>query len=114
MNDLEINNTPQCSVIHLAGYVDAATVEKIKPMVNAELPEGCTQLIIDLENVDFLDSHGVGFFVSLLKRVNAKLGKFFFSGAKDQPASVLSMVGFNSSIVTYCENVEQAKEIISA
>jgi len=108
---LEIENNPKFSIIRIFGFVDAATVDKIKPVVNAKLPPDCTQIIIDLEKVGFLDSHGIGFFVSLLKKVHAAKGRLIFVCARNQPASVLEMVGFNSSLVTYCDTLEQARKL---
>ena len=107
-NILEIQNYPEYSVIRFSGFVDAATIEHIKNIVNTKLPEQCRQIIIDLEKTEFLDSHGVGFFVSLLKKVHSHKGRLIFSGAIDQPASVLNMVGFNGSLVTYCDNIQKA------
>jgi len=109
---LEIENNPWFSIIRLFGFVDAATVEHIKPVVNAKLPVDCVSIVIDLEKVEFLDSHGIGFFVSLLKKVHGGKGRLLFSGACDQPASVLKMVGFNSALVTYFDNIQQAREAL--
>ena len=87
---LEVQNHPGFSLIRFFGFVDAGTVEHIKPVINAKLPADCSRIIIDLGKVEFLDSHGVGFFVSLLKKVHGKKGRLIFAGASNQPASVLN------------------------
>jgi anti-anti-sigma factor len=109
---LEVRNHPGFSVIRLLGFVDAGTVEHIKPVIKAKLPAECALIIIDLEKVEFLDSHGIGFLVSLLKRVHSKKGRLIFAGAQNQPASVLNMVGFNSKLVTYCDNMQHAEALL--
>jgi len=104
----EVQNQSQFSIISFFGSVDAATIERAKNIINKKIPDDCPNIVINLENVEFLDSHGVGFFASLLKKVHRNNGKLVFAGAVDQPASVLNIVGFNGSLVTYCENLQQA------
>ena len=109
---LEIQNHPEYSVVRFFGFVDASTVERIKPAINAKIPAACARIIISLDKVEFLDSHGVGLFVSLLKMVHGKKGLLIFAGARDQAASVLNMVGFNSSLVTYCDTLKDACDLM--
>ncbi|MDD9901103.1 MAG: STAS domain-containing protein [Alphaproteobacteria bacterium] len=104
----EIQNNPQYSLVRFFGYVDADTVEKVKPALQEQIPAGCKQLIIDLEKVEFLDSHGVGMFVSFLKRVHSNNGRLIIATPEGQPASVLQMVGFNGPLVSFFENTQAA------
>ena len=113
-NSFEVQNKPEYSVIRFYGFVDAGSVEHARPIIAAKIPTYCANIVIDLANVEFLDSHGIGFFVSLLKRAHAQKGRLIFVGAAAQPASVLNMVGFSSSLITYCENVEQAETALTA
>lgn len=111
-NSFDVQNQPDYSIIRFYGFVDAGSVEHAKPAINAKIPGDCANMIVDLENVEFLDSHGVGFFVSLLKKAHARKGRLVFVGATAQPASVLNMVGFSSSLITYCDSMEQAEKIL--
>jgi anti-sigma B factor antagonist len=111
---LEVQNQQGYSVIRFFGYVDAATVEQVKPVITAKIPPDCAHLIIDLEKVEFLDSHGVGLFVSQLKKVHNNHGKMVFSGATGQPASVLNIVGFNHALVSYCDDMPHAVALMKA
>lgn len=110
---LEIENHTEYSVVRFFGFVDAATVESIKPVVSEKLSKDCPAIIVDLTRVDFIDSHGVGFFVSLLKKVHSRRGRLIFVGAIDQPASVLNMVGFNTALVTYCDDMQKSLSYIA-
>lgn len=104
----ELQNKPAHSLLVFAGDLDAETVENIRPVLQAQLPDTCANIIVDLQRVDFLDSHGVGLFVSLLKRCHRNHGRLFVAGATGQPASVLKMVGLNASLVTYCSSRDEA------
>lgn len=107
-NIFELNLRRHYAVVRFYGFIDAATVEMIKPALHAQLPEACANIVVDLEKADFLDSHGVGLFVSLLKRAHRLGGKMFIGGIEGQPASVLQMVGFNNTLVTYCPSAQDA------
>ncbi len=109
----ELQNRATYSQLIFTGDLDAATVEHIRPALQAQLPQECVQIIIDLENVGFIDSHGVGLFVSLLKRVHRRGGRLLIAGAGGQPAAVLKMVGLNGALVSYCPDRQTALQMLA-
>lgn len=108
----EVEVTPDYTLLRFSGNVDACCVEKLRPEILNTVPETAANIIVDLSKVEFLDSHGVGMLVSLLKRSHKNSGKTFFAGAAPQPLSVLKMVGFNSDIVTYAPNAQEALDLL--
>lgn len=104
----EIRNTDDYSLIRFFDTLDADAVEKLRPSVQASLPENAQNIVIDLGKVDFLDSHGVGLFVSLLKTAHKNNGRLYIAAPDGQPASVLHMVGLNEKMVTYCDTAQEA------
>ncbi len=113
-NIFEIQNQGQYSLIRFFNYVDAGLVEKIRPVLDERIPENQGYFILDMSKVEFLDSHGVGMFVNLLKRAHKHNGRLVIAGVTGQPASVLQMVGFNNHVVSYVESVDQAKRMLVA
>lgn len=111
MNVFEIQNRPDCTIVHLFGQIDAAVVQEVKPLLQEKIPANCVHLVIDLEKVDFLDSHGIGLFVTLLRKVHGNNGSLIFAGAEGQPASVLQMVGFSRPYVSFCNDTAQALDL---
>lgn len=109
----ELQNRATYSQLVFAGDLDAETVEQIKPAIQAQLPQECAQIIIDLANVGFIDSHGVGLFVSLLKRVHRRGGRLVIAAAAGQPAAVLKMVGLNGALVSYCPDRSSAVNLLA-
>ncbi|HYD18127.1 MAG TPA: STAS domain-containing protein [Patescibacteria group bacterium] len=109
----EVKNTPLYALIKFIGFVDASTVLSARPALQQEAPPSCVNFVVDLSEADFLDSHGVGLFVSLLKRAHANRGRIVFAGATGQPESVLQMVGFNGELVTYVESLAAAEELLA-
>lgn len=107
-NVFEIQPMPQFTLIRFYGFVDASTVSQIRPVLHERLSDTCRHIVVDLREVGFLDSHGVGLFVSLLKLAHKNNGRIVFAAAKGQPSSVLQMVGFNGGLVSYCHDIEEA------
>lgn len=105
---LSIKTEVDYAIIRFTGYVDASTTENARGAISQKIPAACSRIIVDLSEVDFLDSHGVGLFASLLKRAHKAGGRLFFVGAHGQPVSVLKMVGFSGPLVTYCDTLQQA------
>jgi len=107
-NMFEIQQMPQYILIRFYGFIDASTVSQMRPVLQKRIPDTCRHIVVDLREVGFLDSHGVGLFVSLLKMAHKNNGRIVFAAAKGQPSSVLQMVGFNGGIVSYCQSIEEA------
>lgn len=107
-----VRTAPSHAVITFSGFVDAASVEEAKPALQRLVPVTCPHIVVDLAGVEFLDSHGVGLFVSLLKRAHMNKGKLYFAGASGQPASVLNMVGFSGNTIVYCKTASEAEGLL--
>ncbi len=109
---IQIKNSDTHSVIKLKGFIDASTIQKIRPIVDKKLDENSKNIIVDLLDVGFIDSHCIGFFVSLLKKAHAREGLLTIVGATGQPEAVMQMVGFNNDLVSYCDNMTEAKALL--
>lgn len=107
-NMFELQQMSQYVLIRFYGFLDASTVSMIRPVLQKRLPDTSGHIVVDLREVGFLDSHGVGLFVSLLKMAHKNNGRIIFAAAKGQPSSVLQMVGFNGGMVSYCASIEEA------
>ncbi len=111
-SQFEIENKPAYALIRFSGFVDASTVLQARPVLQQQVPPATTNFVVDLAEADFLDSHGVGLFVTLLKRAHANRGHIIFAGASGQPLSVLQMVGFNGDQVQYFGSLEEAEKFL--
>lgn len=52
--------------------VDAISAGAIKERITSLINEGCNTLIVDFKSVEFIDSSGLGTFVSTLKRLGSR------------------------------------------
>jgi anti-sigma B factor antagonist len=70
----EVSEVKAWTVVTVHGEIDVATSPTLRERLIDLVNGGATQLVLDLEAVDFLDSTGLGTIVSLLKRVRTHGG----------------------------------------
>ncbi len=109
----EVQQQGPYTLVRFYGFIDASTVAQIRPVLQTQLSEDVRNIVVDLREVGFLDSHGVGLFVSLLKQAHKNNGRIVFAAARGQPSSVLQMVGFNGAMVTYCHDIQEASALFT-
>jgi anti-anti-sigma factor len=61
-------------VIHLNGRIDAFSVSELRPRLQTLTHDGAKYFVVDLADVDFMDSAGMAVLVSLLKNARAADG----------------------------------------
>jgi anti-sigma B factor antagonist len=71
--------------------LDASTASEFKLDV-APLLEGTTKLVFDLSRLRFVDSSGLGAFISCLRRLNATGGDVKLCGMSKQVRAVFELV----------------------
>lgn len=62
-----------CEVV-LHGEVDVYTAPSLKEKLVELIEDGCTNVVVDLEGVSFIDSSGLGVLVSALRRARERDG----------------------------------------
>jgi anti-sigma B factor antagonist len=68
---------------------------------------GVTKVLIDLRELIYLDSSGVGALMSLFKRLGVGRNRIYFAGARDQPAYLLKVVRFDKTLALY-DTIDEA------
>jgi len=71
--ELSVTTTHQDDVT-VGGEVDVYTASQLRATLDEEIAAGHTHLVVDLDNVGFLDSTGLGVLVGRLKAVRNSSG----------------------------------------
>lgn len=88
---ISINETNGIKNLVLAGRFDAAATASFKETIKGLLEEGNTNYVIDLEQVDYIDSGGLGSLVSALRQTRSVLGDIKVSGLSGKVRSVFEL-----------------------
>jgi anti-sigma B factor antagonist len=75
---------PVVKVIQPAGILDGTQVNHLRQEINQAVTANTDIVLIDLENVTFMDSSGLGALVIALKTVRTAGGKLFLCAINDQ------------------------------
>ncbi len=82
----------------LKGDFDALTVDSLRPLLDAIVNTDTCDVHIDLSQVEFIDSSGVGALVFLFKRLRSKNRHLTLGGATGQPLDLLKYLRIDRSI----------------
>ncbi len=90
--NIEIKNENDKTILSLNGdVVYGETNEKFRAAVRQVLAEGKSTLCVDLANVNYLDSSGVGELISALTAVSRKNGKLIVRNPSHKVLTLLEI-----------------------
>ena len=73
--DVSVDDLGRVSVVRVQGEVDAATAPRVGETVNRLLSRG-RRVVLDLQDVDFMDLHGLAVMMRATRRARADGGSF--------------------------------------
>lgn len=82
----------------LNGSFDALSVAEVRPLLDALIEEGSGDVQLNMSQVDFIDSSGIGALVFLYKRLNGSSRKLSLTEVKGQPLELLKFLRIDRSI----------------
>ena len=86
-------------VIHFSGEMDAVGCVHLRPALEEVATDtGQHRIILDLSDVTFLDSSGIGAIVFLYKRVRAREGELSIANVRGQPRELIELLRIDSAI----------------
>lgn len=82
-------------LVALHGELDLVSAESVRESIDTELEAYARikNLVIDLAEVDFIDSSGLGMLLGRYRQVHKRGGKLVMIGPKPQVRRVLEMAG---------------------
>ena len=110
MLEINVERTDEYSVCRPAGELDAYTVGQFREAL-AELAEE-KRLLIDLSDVPFMDSAGLGALIGGIRRTRENEGEVAVACDRPQLTRLLHTTGFDR-IVPVKESLEEALEALN-
>ena len=95
--DIEVRNEHGVVIAAIAGEIDISNVARLRERLY-ELADGGGTLIVDLNQVAFIDSAGLGALVGTARRIAERGGSLLAVCAQPQPRRLLWMTGVDKRI----------------
>jgi len=87
--------SPDRATLTLRGEIDLATQGELRQRINDLLVEGRIHLVVDLADVTFIDSTGLGVLIGARRRVHGLHGSLSIVGARDEVMRVFEITGLH-------------------
>jgi anti-sigma B factor antagonist len=95
------------TVVEVGGEIDVYTAPKLRETIVSLVEAGQKNLVIDLEQVEFLDSTGLGVLVGGLKRVRTQEGSLSLVCTQERLLKIFRITGL-TKVFDIHEDVESA------
>lgn len=109
--DLKVSKVDDVPVVGLSGDVDAFTCQKLRGAILGLLKDGELNVVINLANVRYIDSSGLGTLVGGLARVSEREGDLAIAGANPQVQKVLNITGLNKVFRVYDDDTSAVRSL---
>ncbi|MGI8648576.1 MAG: anti-sigma B factor antagonist [Acidimicrobiales bacterium] len=95
------------TVVSVAGEIDVYTAPQLRVKLVDLVDAGNCHLVVDMRDVDFLDSTGLGVLVGTLKRVKAANGRLALVCTQERIVKIFRITGLER-VFTIASSVEDA------
>jgi len=98
--NLEINVTEVSggNIAYVSGEVDVYTASKLKEILNPLAEQQNKKLVVDLTDVNYIDSTGLGIFIGVLKTSEKSSSSLKLKGLNDRVKRLFEITGLNEVI----------------
>ena len=98
---LQTREVDSRTIVAVGGEIDVYTAPKLRDKITELVGDGHHNLVIDMENVDFLDSTGLGVLVGGLKKVRAHDGTMELICSQDRLLKIFRITGLAKVFVIH-------------
>jgi anti-anti-sigma factor len=94
-------HSPHVAVAHLTGRLDLMSARDVRARLTEIVATGQDRLVVDLVDVPFIDSSGLGALISVLKTARQAGGDLRIARPDDQPLTVLKLTTLDRVLKPY-------------
>jgi len=93
--DVRIDERDEWTVVTLSGQLDVATAPDLRQALQEAQYAGAHRVVLDLADLQFLDSFGLGVLVGGLRRARLHGGRLVLAAANDRIRQILEVTGLD-------------------
>lgn len=100
-------------IVQPSGILDGIRGNQLRRNVEDIVADGAEIVLVDLQNVTFMDSSGLGTLVSIQKIVKMAGGKFFLCSCNDQVKMMFDLTKMSRVFKIFTDKDEFEREVIN-
>ena len=104
--DIRTEHNGDVCEIRLDGEIDVYTAPRLKEQIVALIEGGCSNVIVDLQNVAFIDSSGLGVLVSALRRARERDGAVRIVCTRENILKIFRITGLDKVFPIFADAAE--------
>lgn len=90
-----LNNENNFWEIHLEGELDVSSADKLKEYLHNLADEKILDMKINLENLDYIDSTGLGVMIGVLKKLKTDNKEIYILNPKNNVKKIFTITGLD-------------------
>jgi anti-sigma B factor antagonist len=91
--EIELEGTDDIALLKLSGQIDSYTAEEITKIIDSHINNGNFKVIVDLTNIDYLDSAGLSAMINAKTKLGKHAGDLRIVGLKGKAKDVFDLAG---------------------
>jgi anti-sigma B factor antagonist len=99
--------------VRISGYLDSSTFPQLQEHLDNLLKQGCHYYLLDLENLDYISSAGLGVLMGILREVREKDGDLKIINMSEKIARVFDLLGFSRLMKVYPSEPEALDSFVN-
>lgn len=107
--DIQIDREQSVCTMTLVGEVDVYTAPRVKEELVSAIEDGCVNVIVDMQEVGFIDSSGLGVLVSGLRRARERDGAVRVVCTRDNILKIFRITGLDKVFPIFADVTEAGR-----
>lgn len=107
----EIEDSSESRIFRLSGYIDAHTVLEFEKAVSHEINSGMKSAILDLEDLVYISSAGIGAMMGLARRLAQDGGELVLLKPTAKVFKILDGLGFTKIFKIAADETEALEKL---
>ena len=104
---IEIQTTSDVPVVRISGELDIDQAVRVREQLDKVIDAGTVRFVIDLSDVSYIDSTGLGMLVAVYKRLVTEQGFYVLTVPRVSQRKVFEITGL-STVLIIMESLEDA------
>ena len=100
---VEIEKKQNIPIVHINGEIDIYTCPELRTSLTQLIENGSRNLILDLENIQYIDSTGLGTIAHTARAIESDNGQVLVVCTKNQIKKIFEVSGLEKKNITLCE-----------